>query len=193
MDHIPVLNCRMQDVEEGGIESLFAFFSCTACPTMHNIGFTQSISFRAPDQGCTCCRLDALSPSKDPARERVSAIVVPCIVPPLGFGWPHELAFGNFRDLRPIPPHFTHSFPLGVTGHVHQQSLTSPKATPFLQCSKFPFLSKFRPTSTPDADHAHAMQVDLEARRSESPDAVRHDQCSPCRKISNYDPLRPRC
>ena len=40
MDHIPVLNCRMQDVEEGGIESLFAFFSCTACPTMHSISFT---------------------------------------------------------------------------------------------------------------------------------------------------------
>src|SRR5271170_1558070 len=46
MDHIPVLNCRMQDVEEGGIESLFAFFSCTACPTMHSISFTQSISIR---------------------------------------------------------------------------------------------------------------------------------------------------
>jgi hypothetical protein len=46
MDHIPVLNCRMQDVEEGGIGSLLAFFSYTACPTMHGISFTQSIAFR---------------------------------------------------------------------------------------------------------------------------------------------------
>lgn len=45
---------------------------------------------------------------------------------------------------------------------------------------------------TTDADHANAMRVDWKAHRSRIPNVVRHDQCSPCRKISNHDPLRAR-
>jgi hypothetical protein len=66
MDHIPVLNCRMQDFEEGGIESLFAFFSWTACPTMHSISFTQSISFVCSRPGLYLLSPTHLDPVKRP-------------------------------------------------------------------------------------------------------------------------------
>ena len=65
-DHIPVLNCRMQDFEEGGIESLFAFFSWTACPTMHSRSFTQSISFVCSRPGLYLLSPAHLDPVKRP-------------------------------------------------------------------------------------------------------------------------------
>jgi hypothetical protein len=78
------------------------------------------------------------------------------------------------------------------------QSLTSPKP----QYESHSFNNPISPSSpspqaqtdlhTTDKDHANAMQADWKARQLRIPNMVRHNQCSPCRKISNHDPLRAR-
>jgi hypothetical protein len=78
------------------------------------------------------------------------------------------------------------------------QSVTSPKP----QYESRSFNNPISPSSpspqaqtdlyTTDEDHANAMQADWKARWFRIPNVLRHDQCSPCRKIPNHDPLRAR-